>query len=129
MKGGNKMHTLFDFVTHIKTVEYILAVFFIAGFIVYWEIFKPKPFRSLVNSCKEDMSYVRETGLLKTTGKIVGAPFIGLAYIIAIPILFYFTLLSLVITGFLRLFGVSASFGWNPVEAYLSGKKGKDSKK
>jgi hypothetical protein len=123
------MHTLFDYVTHIKTIEYLLAVSFIAGFIIFWEIFKPKPFSGLSKQIKDDMEHLRETGMLQSIGKLVAAPFIGLVYIIAIPIIFYFTIVSTIVIGFLKLVGVNAAFNWNPVEAYLGGKKGKEGKK
>ena len=55
------MNTLFDFTTHIKGVEYILAVLFIAGYILYWEVLKPKPFSSLKKAAQEDLEF-RERG-------------------------------------------------------------------
>jgi len=38
------MHTLIDFTTHVKGVEYIISVLAITGYILYAEILKPKPF-------------------------------------------------------------------------------------
>ena len=127
------MNSLFDFITHIKTVEYLMAVGAIALYILYWEVLKPKPFKSLVESGKEDLDYIKNTGYkntMKTVGKVMAAPFIGLAYIVFLPFTFAYALGSLVMGRVLTLAGKEAAFGWRPMEAYLSGKKkGKKEKK
>ncbi len=120
------MHTLFDFLTYVKGIEYIIALLSIAGFILLWEILKPKPFNILVHSAKEDLEYVRKTGyrnILKTMGKVVAAPFIGLFYVIVLPFAFFFAVAYTAINSVLGLAGRSVSFGWRPAEAYLAGKK------
>lgn len=120
------MHTLFDFITHIKAVEYLIAISAIGIYIVYWEFLKPKPFKSVAEAAKADMHHIRIMGLggaVKTMGKVMAAPFIGLAYIVALPIGFAYALGSAAINGILSLAGKEASFGWRPSEAYLSGKK------
>jgi hypothetical protein len=122
----NKMHTLFDFITHIKGVEYLIALSFIAGFILFMELLKPKPFRALMENGKEDLNFMKEEGMkkmIRSTLKIVAAPFIGLAYVIALPIGFVVSLVGVALNGMTGLFGESASFGWRPSEAYLGGKK------
>jgi hypothetical protein len=122
------MHTLFDFITHIKIVEYLIALSFIAGFILFLEILKPKPFHSLVENGKEDLTYIKQGGvknLMKTVGRIVTAPFIGMAYVIALPIGFVIAIAAAALSGLATVFGGSASFGWRPVEAYLGGKRRK----
>ena len=79
------MRTLYDFVTHIKIVEYLIAISCIALYIFYWEALKPKPFKTVADTAKDDLNHVRETGgTLKTIGKVAAAPFVGLAYV-AIP--------------------------------------------
>ena len=40
------MNTLYDFVTHVKGIEYLLSVTFIAGYVLFWETLKAKPFQS-----------------------------------------------------------------------------------
>jgi hypothetical protein len=117
------MHTLVDFLTRVKGIEYILSILFIAGFMILWEMLKAKPFRTLATTGREDLSYIREAGVLKTVGRIVAAPFIGLFYIITLPIGFAAALVMAVVTGIYRLAGKSATFGWRPAEAYLAGKK------
>lgn len=120
------MQTLFDFITHIKTVEYLIAISAIGIYIVYWEFLKPKPFKSVAEAGKADLHHIRRTGLgsaVKTMGKVMAAPFIGLAYIIALPFGFAYALGSAAINSVLGLAGKEASFGWRPSEAYLSGKK------
>jgi hypothetical protein len=120
------MHTLFDFVTHVKTVEYLIAVSAIAGFIIFWELLKPRPFKAVVEHGREDLEYIKKTGYgntMKALGKVAAAPFIGLAYIVALPFMFVFMLSIAALSGVTRALGVSASFGWRPQEAYLTGRK------
>jgi len=121
------MHTLYDFVTHIKIVEYLIAISCIAVYMIFWEALKPKPFKSVANTAKDDLTYIRETGgTLKTIGKIAAAPFVGLAYIAILPFSFLYALGSAAVTGL----APEASFGWSPVRAYLAGrKKRKEAKK
>jgi hypothetical protein len=133
------MHTLIDFTTHVKGVEYIISVLAITGYILYAEILKPKPFKTLAKSTGEDLEYLRKTGFrrtLRTVGRIAAAPFIGLAYVIALPFIFAYTLgaelLGMAAEGLEKALGMagrSASFGWRPMEAYLGGKKEKRSEK
>lgn len=120
------MHTMFDFITHIKGVEYIVAISAIAIYMIYWEFLKPKPFKALAEKSREDLEYIKKAGsnkLIKDIGKVCAAPFIGLAYIVAIPFVFAYALGSAAINGVLTLAGREASFGWRPTEAYLAGKK------
>jgi hypothetical protein len=123
------MYTLVDFITHVKGVEYILSILFIAGFLVLWEVLKPAPFRTVVATGKEDMEHIRQTGygnVLRTAGKLIAAPFIGLAYLAMLPIGFAAALALGMLkgaAGILSLLGKSVSFDWRPMEAYFTGKK------
>ncbi|HYA31204.1 MAG TPA: hypothetical protein VED67_00485 [Thermodesulfovibrionales bacterium] len=121
------MYTLYDYLTHVKGVEYIISILFIAGYILYAEVLKPKPFRTLKESGKEDFEFVRNNrgATFSTFKKIVAAPFIGLAYVVSLPFAFLYALGTAAIGGILGLAGRSASFGWRPTEAYLAGKKKK----
>jgi hypothetical protein len=126
------MHTLVDFITQVKGIEYILSVLFIAGFLLFWEILKPRPFATVVSAGKEDLEHIRQNGYretMKFAGKIAAAPFIGLMYIVMLPIGFFFVLLSeavnLLVKGVSTLLGRDVSFEWRPVEAYFTGKKRK----
>jgi hypothetical protein len=126
------MHTLYDFLTYVKGVEYLLAVAFIGLYLLYWEALKPKPFRTLAHSGKEEMAHIRQTGYgntLRTVGKVAAAPFIGLAYIVMLPFSFAIALAMAVGSALSKLAGPSVSFGWRPVEAYLAGKNKKKRKK
>lgn len=130
-KKEEKMNTLFDFITYVKGVEYIVAILFIAGYIVFWEVLKPKPFKTLTATAKEDIEYIKKIGfraVIKTIGRVMAAPFIGLAYVAALPFIFVLSLGAAVINGVLSLTGASASFGWRPLEAYFAGRKGKKEK-
>ncbi len=130
------MYTLVDYMTHIKGVEYVLSLLAIAVFLVFWEILKPRPFRTVVTTGKDDLAYIRETGgikhLMKTAGKIASAPFIGLAYIVMLPIGFFVALaaatVNLAAKGVALLAGKSLTFEWRPVEAYFAGRKRKKEK-
>lgn len=133
------MHTLIDFTTHVKGVEYVISVLAIAGYILYAEILKPKPFKTLAKSTGEDLEYLRKTGFrgtMRTLGRVAAAPFIGLAYVIALPFIFAYTLgaelLGMAAEGIEKALGMaggSASFGWRPMEAYLGGRKEKKNRK
>ena len=129
------MHTLVDFITQVKGIEYILSVLFIAGFLLFWEILKPRPFSTLVSTGKEDLEHIKQNGYgetMKFAGKIAAAPFLGLMYIVMLPVGFFFVLLSegvnLAVKGVSTLMGRDVSFAWNPVEAYFTGKKRKQAK-
>jgi hypothetical protein len=120
------MHTLYDYLTHVKGIEYLLSLLFIAVYILYAELLKPKPFKSVVETGREDLEFIRKTGYkntFKTIGKIVAAPFIGLAYVVGLPFAFVFALIKIVLNAVLGLAGKSISFGWRPLEAYFAGKK------
>jgi uncharacterized membrane protein len=128
------MNTLFDFITHVKVVEYLISIAAIAGFLLLWEILKPKPFKTIVETSKDDLGHIKQSGgiraIMKTAGKIVAAPFIGLAYIVMLPVGF-FTVLSvsafnLAMNGIMGAVGSTMTFDWNPIEAYLTGRKKKE---
>ena len=126
------MHTLYDFMTHIKGVEYILAIMFIAGYILFSEVLKAKPFATLKNNCKEDVEYAKKVGfrgMMKTMGKIAAAPFIGIAYVVMLPFAFVAALGNEVGGRVISLAARSAHFGWSPVAAYLTGRKRKKGSK
>jgi len=117
------MNSMFDFITHVKGIEYILSLTFIAGYILYSEVLKPKPFKRMKETGQDDLAYVKQTGIkntLKLVGKIAAAPFIGLLYIILLPVGMVSALFYAVVKG---LAGKGESFSWRPAEAYLSGKK------
>ncbi len=129
------MHTLTDFTTHIKGVEYLISVLAITGFILFVEILKPKPFRTLKNSINEDREHIRKEGtrsVLTTLTRLAAAPFIGLAYVIALPFVFTFAVArecaGKAAEALDSAMGV-AGFGWRPMEAYLGGKKDKKERK
>jgi len=126
------MFTLVDFITHIKGVEYILSILAIGGFLLFWEVLKPKPFATVITTGRDDMEYIQQTGYgdtMKSIGKIVTAPFIGLAYLAMLPVGFAVALIiggiNVTLKGLSVLLGKNMSFDWRPMEAYLTGKKTK----
>ncbi len=131
------MYTLVDFITHVKGVEYLLALAGIAVFLVFWEFLKPAPFRTMANTGREDRSYIRESGgfrhIMKNVGRIVAAPFIGLAYVVMLPVMFFVALAAALVNfaakEAARLAGKSVTFQWRPVEAYLAGRRKKREQK
>lgn len=128
------MYTLVDFITHVKGIEYIMSISAIAGFLIFWESLKSKPFKTVVETGKDDLSHIEQTGgfgnVMKSVGKIAAAPFIGLAYIVMLPVGFFAALavgaVNLAMKGAAGIMGKSATFEWRPVEAYLAGKKRKE---
>ena len=93
------MHTLFDFITYIKEVEYLLALVFIAGYLFFKEILKPAPFHYLMKEGRSDFKTIIKSGFqqnIRTASRIIAAPFIGLAYVIATPFLFIFGLFAVI---------------------------------
>ncbi len=125
------MQTLFDFITHVKTVEYLIAISAIAGFILFWEVLKPRPFRGMVEAGKEDLEHIRQSGgfgsVAKSMGKVAVAPLIGLLYIVGLPFAFLFAIGYAAVSGLVKALGVSPTLEWRPQEAYLAGKKDKKS--
>jgi hypothetical protein len=125
-KEEKEMHTLFDFITYVKGVEYIIAVLSIGVFILFWEALKPRPFRSMVSTAKDDLGYIRQRGYretMKTMGKIAAAPFIGIAYVALLPFAFFFAVSYTAVGGIVNMAGKSAAFEWKPLEAYLAGRR------
>ena len=130
------MHTLVDFVTHVKGIEYILSILAIGTFLVFWEILKPRPFSTVASTSKDDLGHIRQAGgaraVLKSAGKIAAAPFIGLAYIVMLPIGFFAALAVALVNGIsaglASVVGKSAAFEWRPMEAYFAGRKRKKEK-
>ena len=118
------MHTLFDFVTYVKGIEYVIALGSIAGYIIFWEILKPRPFKTLLETGKDDLAGIKEAGRegnKRTLLNMMSAPVVGAFYLAMIPIAFAYA-------ASVKVFGESASFGWRPVEAYLAGRKNKQKK-
>lgn len=133
------MHTLTDFTTHVKGIEYIISVLAITGFIFFVEILKPKPFQTLKKSINDDVEHLRREGKennMRTLKRIAAAPFIGAAYVVALPFIFMYAVGREVVgraaeglEGAFGMAGRSFAFGWRPMESYLGGKKGKKDKK
>jgi hypothetical protein len=128
------MYTLVDFITHVKGIEYIMSILAIGGFLLLWEALKPAPFRTVVAAGRDDLNYIEQAGgaghVLKSVGKIAAAPFIGMAYIVILPIGFIAALaigvVNLALKGAASIAGKSMTFEWRPVEAYLAGRKNKE---
>jgi hypothetical protein len=127
------MYTLVDFITHVKGIEYIMSLLAIGVFLLFWEALKPTPFRTVVATGKDDLNYIEQNGgirhILKSVGKIAAAPFIGVAYIVLLPVGFVAALVigavNLGMKGVASIAGKSMTFEWRPVEAYFAGKKRK----
>jgi hypothetical protein len=143
------MYTLFDFITQVKGAEYLIAVSAVGLFILFWEVLKPKPFKSMIDTAKGDVEQIGRSGgfaqVLRTAGHVAAAPFIGLAYVVALPFVFVYALGHVVLEGtagaigaaadwiagtlvagahaVARIVHVSPAFSWRPQEAYLLGRK------
>jgi len=143
------MYTLFDFITQVKGAEYLIAVSAIGLFLLFWEVLKPKPFKSMIDSAKGDITQIGQSGgfagVLRTAGHVAAAPFIGLAYVVALPFVFVYALGHVLLQGtaqaiaagadlvaqtlvvgahaVARIVHVSPAFSWRPQEAYFLGRK------
>ncbi len=115
------MNTFFDFTTRVKGAEYLIAITAIASFILFSEILKEKPFKSLMDAISEDLKYIRENGL--SLAKLMAAPLTGVIYVISLPFNFAFALATALKNGFLKVAGGNAAFSWRPMEAYLAAQK------
>lgn len=132
------MHTYFDFLTRIKGVEYILSVLAITGFILYLEILKPAPFRTVARETRDDLEFLKKAGsreVFRMILRICAAPFLGLAYVVMLPFAFAYALgmelLGIAADGLERMLGLAGKtvfFGWRPMEAYFGGRKRKERK-
>lgn len=119
------MNTLFDFISHVNGLTYILALASIAGFVVFLELFKSKPFAEFLESAMADYRFMKELGLKghkDLLKKMLKAPFIAVVYLVSLPVLF--------MRGLGQAAGEIASTvahpGWSPVRAYFTGRnKGK----
>lgn len=117
------MNTMFDFVTQVKGVEYILSLALIAGYLVVWEVLKPKPFHTVKEASREDLAHMKQngmSGILKQVARLISAPFVGLFYIVSLPFAMVSALAYAVYSG---LAGKGEAFSWRPAEAYLAGRK------
>lgn len=116
------MHTLFDFISNVNGTQYVLAVLFIAGFILFNEILKPRPFRGLAKMADDEVSAFKAEGkgkFVRFMKGVVAGPVYLVLYVLAVPVLLIHetaSLLSKVITA-------TSSVGWSPVYAYFTGRK------
>jgi len=143
------MYTLFDFITQVKGAEYLIAVSAVGLFILFWEVLKPSPFKSMIDTAKGDLTHIGHSGgfaeVLRTAGHVAAAPFIGLAYVVALPFVFVYAVGHVLLQGTARALAASAdlvartlvqgahavarivhvspAFSWRPQEAYFLGRK------
>jgi hypothetical protein len=97
-----------EFLVQTKGIEYGISVVFLLGYTAYWAFFKERPFAELKSTVRDDVDYMKKKGswrTLKMIGKVVGAPLMGLAYIVGLPFIFLFSLVY---------FGGKALFGARP---------------
>ena len=126
------MRTLVDFITHNKGIEYLLAIAFIGGYALFVEFLKPRPFRGLVSSVREDaehLSRVEGRSQLKRLMKnMLVLPVVAGTYLAALP--FYMMVgIGLRAEGLLSNVLGGGSMAWRPLEAYLTGRAQKRGKK
>ena len=143
------MYTLFDFITQVKGAEYLIAVSAVGLFILFWEVLKPRPFKSMIDTAKGDLTQIGQSGgfaeVLRTAGHVAAVPFIGLAYVVALPFVFAYAVADVLLQAAARAIGagadwvaralvasihavarivhVSPAFSWRPQEAYFLGRK------
>jgi hypothetical protein len=114
------MHTLFDFISNVNTVQYGLSLLFIIGYIIFNEILKPRPFDGLVEAIVEDVKFISDGGKMRPLMKKVAvAPVYTVIYLASLPLLFLQGIAVLSGRGIASL----TSAGWSPVRAYFTGRK------
>lgn len=87
------MVTMQEYLTQTKGIEYGISVVFLVGYTAYWGVIKERPFEHFLRTVREDLAYLRSCGYWKTVklvGKIIGAPLLGLFYLISMPFIFFF---------------------------------------
>ncbi len=112
------MHTLFDFITNVDAAQYGFSLLSIAGFIVFYQILKPKPFEGLLESAAEDARFIKaqERGnVLQIFRNIAMAPLYLMIYLVSLPFLF--------ILGSVAPRATVMSGEWSPVRAYFMGSR------
>lgn len=113
------MDTLFDFTTKVKGVEYVIAISAIFSFILFLEILKNKPFKSIMDAGSDELRYVKEHGL--SLARLLTALFKGIIYVISLPFAFFSGIGTALINLLSNAAGGSLVFSWRPIEAYFSG--------
>ena len=89
------METFHEFLTTTKGIEYAISAVFLLGFPAYWGFMKEKPFQGLRRVIRDDIRFLQRLGYwstIKTVAKVIGAPLLGLAYLVGLPIIFTFSL-------------------------------------
>lgn len=116
------MNTLFDFVSHVNGVMYAMALLFLAGLVMYWEVFSQKPFSKVISEARADLAEARSMpaehrkGLIRNT--VSGAAIMGM-YLAALPVLFVQGMGSALLDS---VEGIGSA-QWSPVRAYFAGRK------
>ncbi|MCK9419080.1 MAG: hypothetical protein M0R70_06855 [Nitrospirae bacterium] len=128
------MHTLFDFISNVNAVQYVIALLSVVGFIVFSEVLKARPFEGLRESVAEDVRFIKaqdKVTRLQLAKNVAMAPFYFLSYLAALPVLFAQGMAEPIGRGI----GAMTTGGWSPVRAYFAGRrktkksKGEDSDK
>ena len=115
------MDTLFDFTTKVKGVEYVIAISAIFSFILFLEILKNKPFKSIMDAGSDELRYVKEHGL--RPARFLTALFRGIIYVISLPFAFFLGIGAALINSLSKVAEGSSVLYWRPMEAYFSGRK------
>ena len=112
------MNTIIDFTNAIKGVEYLIAIGFFVAFLLLWQVFKAKPL-GVVAEAKADLGHIR----LRSVLRLLAAPFIGLAYMLALPFVMVYGLSSLLVEAAGKALGhiriPTLVFGYRPQMAWL----------
>jgi hypothetical protein len=116
------MHTLFDFISNVNAVQYVIALLSIPGFIIFSEVLKARPFKGLRESVADDVRFIKAQDKgerLQVVRNAAMAPFYFLTYLAAVPVLFVQGMAEPVGRGI----GAMTSGGWSPVRAYFAGRR------
>lgn len=116
------MHTLFDYISTVNGIQYLLMLTFIIGFILFLELMKPRPFAGLTRIAADDIGFFRTQSVetrLRSVKRLFVAPVYAMLYIAAIPVLF----IHGVAVIFSRVITALTWVSWSPVRAYFRGSR------
>ncbi len=116
------MHTLFDFISNVNAVQYVIALLSVIGFIIFSEVLKANPFKGLRESVAEDVRFIKtqdRVTRIQFAKNVASAPFYFLSYLAALPVLFVQGMAEPIGRGI----GVMTTGGWSPVRAYFAGRR------
>lgn len=125
------MNTIFDFVSQTKGMEYLLAIIFLAGYVVFMEVLKPRPFQALAEMLREDMGFMTapegRAALKRLAMGALMAPLVVAKYFAMLPLMFALGVALKAEESVASTFA-GGTLAWRPIQSYLLGRGRKEQK-